>query len=610
MFDGFGHGANRQTLAGVPHFRDVEFYGRFPTADLVFHDERFPGERADDGALALHPAQRPRQLDAGRDVRVRDRQRHRRAIDLHARRHARATTAPTAASTPSRRHGGISSLHLTSSDTDLPPTRARRPHHRHRRRRCRAHRPPLSRPVVRRPRRVLEGVRPARPAARAALRPAARHAAHEPAARARHARRARHRAGRRAQDGPLRHLLELPARRHLLGLPHQARRRRSPTSATPTWTQLLRDAMGGLARQRHARRSRAGTSSQAQTIAFRDGLFGSTLPAEIKDAASRDARAAPHRHRDPPRGRRALGLGGPAHQRRLLRGLLHPCLELPAGAVASVPGARADAARDRVHLQPAADRRPHLPPEAAARLRLRHHRPLRRRAFRRHHQDLSRLEAVGRHRLAAAATGRSIKRAIEYAWSPENPGPLGPRRRPASSPAASTRRSTWSCSGPTPGSARCMSRRCSPRAEMAAALGDDATSPTNAGALGKAGADYIDTRALQRPLLHPEDRPLATSRCSTPFDTGRNAGVLADGFMETYWSDEYRRAQVPDRRRLHHRPDPRPVARRGRRASAASSTRTRSRRRCSPSTPTTSAPTSPTTSTPAATTPTRTKAAC
>ena len=43
MFDGFGHGANRQTLAGVPHFRSVDFYGRFPTADLVFADERFPG---------------------------------------------------------------------------------------------------------------------------------------------------------------------------------------------------------------------------------------------------------------------------------------------------------------------------------------------------------------------------------------------------------------------------------------------------------------------------------------------------------------------------------------------------------------------------------------
>ena len=40
---GGSHGANRQTLVGVPHFREVDFYGRFPTADLVFRDERFPG---------------------------------------------------------------------------------------------------------------------------------------------------------------------------------------------------------------------------------------------------------------------------------------------------------------------------------------------------------------------------------------------------------------------------------------------------------------------------------------------------------------------------------------------------------------------------------------
>lgn len=42
-FDGFGHGAMRHSLAGLPHFRDVRFYGRFPTADLTFADPRFPG---------------------------------------------------------------------------------------------------------------------------------------------------------------------------------------------------------------------------------------------------------------------------------------------------------------------------------------------------------------------------------------------------------------------------------------------------------------------------------------------------------------------------------------------------------------------------------------
>jgi uncharacterized protein (DUF608 family) len=43
VFDGFGHGANRQSLVGVPHFTDVVFYGRFPVADLTFADPAFPG---------------------------------------------------------------------------------------------------------------------------------------------------------------------------------------------------------------------------------------------------------------------------------------------------------------------------------------------------------------------------------------------------------------------------------------------------------------------------------------------------------------------------------------------------------------------------------------
>ncbi len=43
MFDGFGHGAMRQSMVGLPHFREVKFYGRFPTADLTFADARFPG---------------------------------------------------------------------------------------------------------------------------------------------------------------------------------------------------------------------------------------------------------------------------------------------------------------------------------------------------------------------------------------------------------------------------------------------------------------------------------------------------------------------------------------------------------------------------------------
>jgi non-lysosomal glucosylceramidase len=43
-FDGFGFGANRDSLAGVPHFDDATFIGRFPVAELEFHDASFPGQ--------------------------------------------------------------------------------------------------------------------------------------------------------------------------------------------------------------------------------------------------------------------------------------------------------------------------------------------------------------------------------------------------------------------------------------------------------------------------------------------------------------------------------------------------------------------------------------
>jgi uncharacterized protein (DUF608 family) len=52
QFDGPGHGANRQMLAGLPHFRQTRFIGRFPTADIVFDDPHFP---ADVRLTALSP---------------------------------------------------------------------------------------------------------------------------------------------------------------------------------------------------------------------------------------------------------------------------------------------------------------------------------------------------------------------------------------------------------------------------------------------------------------------------------------------------------------------------------------------------------------------------
>jgi uncharacterized protein (DUF608 family) len=39
----FGFGAQRESLVGVPHFRNWKFQGNFPFAKLVFSDEHFPG---------------------------------------------------------------------------------------------------------------------------------------------------------------------------------------------------------------------------------------------------------------------------------------------------------------------------------------------------------------------------------------------------------------------------------------------------------------------------------------------------------------------------------------------------------------------------------------
>ena len=43
-FDGFGFGANRDSMAGVPHFDDATFIGRFPVAEIALHRNSFPGQ--------------------------------------------------------------------------------------------------------------------------------------------------------------------------------------------------------------------------------------------------------------------------------------------------------------------------------------------------------------------------------------------------------------------------------------------------------------------------------------------------------------------------------------------------------------------------------------
>lgn len=44
IFNSFGWGPRREYLTGLPHFKDAEFRGEFPLAELTFHDETFPGQ--------------------------------------------------------------------------------------------------------------------------------------------------------------------------------------------------------------------------------------------------------------------------------------------------------------------------------------------------------------------------------------------------------------------------------------------------------------------------------------------------------------------------------------------------------------------------------------
>jgi non-lysosomal glucosylceramidase len=43
-FDGYGFGANRDSMAGVPHFDDAIFTGRFPVAEIALLHNSFPGK--------------------------------------------------------------------------------------------------------------------------------------------------------------------------------------------------------------------------------------------------------------------------------------------------------------------------------------------------------------------------------------------------------------------------------------------------------------------------------------------------------------------------------------------------------------------------------------
>ena len=124
-FDGFGLGAKRRLAGRRAAFRRRRLLRPLPGRRSRVSRRALSRAGADDGVQPVHSAQRPRFLDAGRAVRLRDRQRHRRADRLHARPARSATTAATAASIPSRNgRPQRAAFHLGRSRTGRTPSAA------------------------------------------------------------------------------------------------------------------------------------------------------------------------------------------------------------------------------------------------------------------------------------------------------------------------------------------------------------------------------------------------------------------------------------------------------------------------------------------------------
>ena len=119
-FDGYGFGANRDSLAGVPHFDDVTFIGRFPVAELEFRDRSFPG---DVRMTAFSPFIPHNDRDSSMPVAL---------FQITVANDTDAAIDYTIAATLGNygcdsgihafsQGGGLAALHLTSADTERPP---------------------------------------------------------------------------------------------------------------------------------------------------------------------------------------------------------------------------------------------------------------------------------------------------------------------------------------------------------------------------------------------------------------------------------------------------------------------------------------------------------
>ncbi len=532
MFDGFGHGANRQTLVGVPHFHEVDFYGRFPTADLVFKDERFPGGVR---LSALSPFIPHNDRDSSMPVAMFEFEIVNDTAD-----ELTYTLAGTLGNYGSnsgihsfRQEGGISSLHLTSSDTTLPATQRgdltiatnaddvdHTDHH---------YRGQWFDDLS-----VYwkEFARPGRLPKRHYAEPrTSRHMSLQPEHGTLGARFTLVPGGRRKVRFVI--TWNFPQ-----GDVYWAYRDKPdgaiPDRPTPSWTNYYATQWADSTASATEALTRWDALSAA-TTAFRDGLFETTLPAEVKDAASA-----------------TLALLRTATCVRLENG------ELWAWEGQHTQDGSCEGSCTHVwnyqqavsHLFPAIERTLRETEFSYNQL------PTGGLTFRQKLPLGSGFDIIGPcadgHFGAIIKTYRdwklcgdtewlrrywpNVKRAIEYAWSPENPD----RWDPDQSGILSGRQHQtldMELFGPNSWLASMYVAALLGVSEMAAVLGDTALSEKTA-RMGKAGAAYINSELFNgRWFIQKID--LSDKGVLTPFDVGRTAGVLADGFMETYWSEEF-----------------------------------------------------------------------
>ena len=130
----------------------------------------------------------------------------------------------------------------------------------------------------------------------------------------------------------------------------------------------------------------------------------------------------------------------------------------------------------------------------------------------------------------------NIRKAMEYAWSPDNPDKWDPSRTGI----------LWGRQhhtldmelfGPNSWLTTMYIAALAAASHMADAIGDAAFAQECRGMAAKGGA-YVD-RELFNGRYYAQKLDLSDRSILVAFDQNRKAGVLSDSFMEAYWSDEY-----------------------------------------------------------------------